>query len=160
QRTVDRIAGAAQLQIAAGENGFEEEVLERVQSLQEVRVAAPGIEAGGGKGVGGGGRPFILGGGLTGDRSLRDYEFESAEESIIEDPLIFLAQPDSLIVTHEFAARNGLARNSRLAMGTMEGEKEFTIRGVMKPGGLSSVYGGNLAVMDIYAAQKVFGRGR
>ncbi len=30
----------------------------------------------------------------------------------------------------------------------------------MKPGGLASAFGGNLAIMDIYAAQKVFGRGR
>ena len=30
----------------------------------------------------------------------------------------------------------------------------------MKPSGLTSVFGGNLAIMDIYAAQKMFGRGR
>ena len=36
----------------------------------------------------------------------------------------------------------------------------FTVRGIMKPGGLASAFGGNLAVMDIYAAQKIFGRGR
>jgi hypothetical protein len=30
QKTVDRIAGAAQLQVMAGEAGFSEEVLERV----------------------------------------------------------------------------------------------------------------------------------
>ena len=30
----------------------------------------------------------------------------------------------------------------------------------MRSGGLTSAFGGNLAVMDIYAAQQVFGRGR
>ena len=30
----------------------------------------------------------------------------------------------------------------------------------MKSSGLSSAFGGNLAIMDIYAAQKMFGRGR
>src|SRR5712692_7525575 len=160
QRTVDCIAGAAQLQISAGEGGFEEEVLERVQSLAEVRVAAPVIEAVVDTRLAGQGSLFILGVDMTGDRSLRDYDFESADESVIEDPLIFLAQPDSLIVTHEFAARNGLSMNSRLPMRTMEGDKQFAIRGIMRSGGLSSVYGGNLAVMDIYAAQRVFGRGR
>ena len=45
-------------------------------------------------------------------------------------------------------------------MRTMEGEKQFTVRGIMKSGGLAGAFGGNLAVMDIYAAQKVFGRGR
>ena len=30
----------------------------------------------------------------------------------------------------------------------------------MKSGGLTSAFGGNLAIMDVYAAQKMFGRGR
>ena len=30
----------------------------------------------------------------------------------------------------------------------------------MKPGGMASAFGGDLGIMDIYAAQKVFGRGR
>ena len=38
QKTVDHIAGAAQLQVSAGETGFEEEVLERVQRSEERRV--------------------------------------------------------------------------------------------------------------------------
>ena len=45
QDTLNRIAGATELQITAGEPGFDEEVLERVQALAEVRVAAPVIEA-------------------------------------------------------------------------------------------------------------------
>ena len=42
----------------------------------------------------------------------------------------------------------------------MVGDKAFTVRGIMRSGGLTSAFGGNLAVMDIYAAQHVFGRGR
>src|ERR1700726_4552344 len=45
RQTIDRIAGTAQLQISAGEPGFDEEVLEKVQSVPEVRAAAPVIEA-------------------------------------------------------------------------------------------------------------------
>ena len=44
-QTVDRIAGQPQLQISAGETGFDENVLERVQAMPEVRVAVPVIEA-------------------------------------------------------------------------------------------------------------------
>ena len=44
-RTVDRIAGKTELQISAGETGFPEEVLERVQAVPGVRVAVPVIEA-------------------------------------------------------------------------------------------------------------------
>ena len=42
----------------------------------------------------------------------------------------------------------------------MIGDKPFTVRGIMRSGGLTSAFGGNLAIMDIYAAQQVFGRGR
>ena len=44
-RTVDRIAGKTELQVTAGETGFDEEVLEKVQASPSVRVAVPVIEA-------------------------------------------------------------------------------------------------------------------
>ena len=70
---------------------------------------------------------------MTGDRSLRDYDLEGGDEDVIDDPLVFLAQPDSLILTREFAARNHLASGSKLAMNTMEGDKQFTVRGILSP---------------------------
>jgi len=159
-KTVDRIAGKAELQITAGEGGFPEDVLERVQALPEVKVAVPVIEAPVDTGLKGEGNLLILAVDMTGDRSLRDYDLESGEDAVIDDPLVFLAQPDSLMVTREFAGRNGLVIGTKVPMRTMDGEKQFTVRGIMKSGGLTQAFGGNLAVMDIYAAQMVFGRGR
>ena len=40
---------------------------------------------------------------MTGDRSLREYDLESGDEAVVDDPLVFLAQPDSIIITSEFA---------------------------------------------------------
>lgn len=154
--TIDRIAGATQLQVTAGEPGFDEDVLEKVQSLAEVRAASPVIEATVSTGQG---NLLILGVDMLGDRSLRTYDLEGADDAI-DDPLVFLAQPDSLIVTKTFADKHGLNVNSRLPMRTMQGDLVFMVRGIMKPGGLASAFGGDLAIMDIYAAQKFFGRGR
>ena len=159
-KTIDRVAGATQVQVSAGETGFDEDVLERIQALPEVRVAVPVIEAVVDTRLTGQGSVLILAVDMTGDRSLRDYDLEEGDEAVVDDPLVFLAQPDSLIVTREFAQRNGLSSGSKVPMRTMEGEKEFTVRGIMGSGGLASAFGGNLAVMDVYAAQKVFGRGR
>ncbi len=156
RETIDKVAGTTQLQITAGEPGFGEEVLEKVQSLPEVRAAAPVIEA---TVATGRGNLLILGVDMLGDRSLRAYDLEGADEAI-DDPLIFLAQADSLIVTKTFAEKNGLKAGSRMPMRTMQGNLVFTVRGIMKPGGLASAFGGDLAIMDIYAAQKFFGRGR
>jgi putative ABC transport system permease protein len=160
RQTVDRIAGSTQLQISAGETGFDENVLDRVQAVPEVRVAVPVIEAVVNTDVQGQGNLLILGVDMTGDRSLRDYDLESGGDDAIDDPLVFLAQPDSLMVTDTYARENHLGPGAKVPMSTMDGQKLFTIRGVMKSGGLTSAFGGNLAVMDVYAAQKVFGRGR
>jgi putative ABC transport system permease protein len=159
-RTVDRIAGKTQLQVTAGETGFDEEVLEKVQASPSIAVAVPVVEAVVDTRIEGQGNILILGVDMTGDRSLRDYDLDSGDEAVIDDPLVFLAQPDSLIVASEFAQKNQLRVGSRLALGTAEGEKPFTIRGIMKSSGLTAAFGGNLAIMDTYAAQKTFGRGR
>jgi putative ABC transport system permease protein len=154
-QTIDRIAGATQLQVSAGEAGFDEDVLDKVRSLPEIRAASPVMEASVSTPRG---NLLILGVDMLGDRSLRTYDLEGTDDAI-DDPLVFLAQADSLIVTKTFADARGLKVNSRIPMRTMQGDQVFTVRGIMKPGGLASAFGGNLAIMDIYAAQKVFGRG-
>ena len=82
--TVDRIAGATELQVTAGDTGFDEDVLERVQAVPEVRVAVPVIEAVVDTGLTGQGDLLVLAVDMTGDRSLRDYDFESGDEDVIE----------------------------------------------------------------------------
>ncbi|MGE3844372.1 MAG: FtsX-like permease family protein [Vicinamibacterales bacterium] len=160
RETIDRIAGATQLQITAGEAGFAEDVLERVQALPQVRVAAPIIEAIVGTALPGQGNLLLLGVDMTGDRSLREYDLAEGDELMLDDPLMFLAQPDSIMISASFAERNGLKSGDRVPLETTEGTKPFTVRGVLRTGGLTSAFGGNLAVMDVYAAQFVFGRGR
>jgi putative ABC transport system permease protein len=158
--TVDRVAGRTQLQVSAGDAGFSEEVLERVQAIAEVQAAAPIIEAEADPGIAGQGKLLILAVDMTGDSRLRDYDFDSSGEAVIDDPLTFLAQPDSLILTREFVDRNHIAAGGKIAFDTMQGRKQFTVRGVLKAGGMAKAFGGNLGIMDIYAAQVLFGRGR
>src|SRR5438477_8342170 len=122
-QTVDEIAGATQLQVSAGEFGFDESILERVQSVPEVGIAVPVIEATVDTKIPGQGNILILGIDMTSDRSLRDYELKDADAAIIDDPLVFLAQPDSLMVTTEFAERHQLAVNSQVQLATIEGNR-------------------------------------
>src|SRR3954467_8608147 len=159
-RTVDRIAGKTELQVTAGEAGFPENVLEKVQAAATVRVAVPVIEAVVDTNLKGQGNLLVLGVDMTGDRTLRDYDLDSGDDAAIDDPLVFLAQPDSIILSKDFADKNHIPGGGRLILGTVDGDKPFTVRGVMKASGLTSAFGGNLAVMDIYAAQHMFGRGR
>jgi len=158
--TVDRIAGKSQLQVNAGDAGFPEEVLERVQSVPEVRAAAPVIEAEVETGIKGQGKLLIVAVDMTGDQTLRDYDFDNQDADAIDDPLVFLAQPDSLILTRDFADRNHIRSGDKITFDTVEGPRQFTVRGLLKAGGMAQAFGGNLAIMDIYAAQHVLGRGR
>src|SRR5436190_2066999 len=118
-RTVDRIAGKTELQVTAGEAGFDEDVLEKVQGAATVRVAVPVIEAVADSNLEGQGNILVLGIDMTGDRSLRDYDLDSGDEAVIDDPLIFLAQADSIILAREFADRNHLALGSVVSLGTV-----------------------------------------
>ena len=146
--TVDRIAGKTELQVTAGETGFEEDVLERVQAVSSVRVAVPAIEAVVDTNVAGQGNLLVLGVDMTGDRSLRDYDLESGDEAVIDDPLVFLAQPDSIIVTKEHADRAGLAVGGRMPLGTMEGMRFFTVRGILSRAG-GPAPAANSTIMDV-----------
>ena len=153
--TIVRIAGKTQLQVTAGEPGFDEDILEKLQKIPEVRTATPLIEVVVATDFG---NLLILGVDLVGDHNLRSYELEDADDAI-DDPLVFLALPDSLVITQTFAKKNRLRVNSTIPMKTMLGDRVLTVRGIMKPGGLASAFGGDLAIMDIYAVQKFLGRG-
>jgi putative ABC transport system permease protein len=159
-QTIDRIAGRTELQVTAGEAGFGEEVLEKVQSASTVRIAVPVIEAVAESGLAGQGSLFVLGVDMTGDRSLREYDLAGGQDAVVDDPLVFLAQPDSLIISKDLADKEHLAVGSRLPLQTALGERPFIVRGIMEPTGLATAFGGSLAIMDVYAAQKMFGRGR
>jgi putative ABC transport system permease protein len=157
RQTIAQIAGAAELQVSAGDTGIPEELLDRVRSVAEVGSASPVVEAVVGTGRSGWGNLLVLGVDMTADRGIREYDFGGSE---LDDPLVFLAQPDSIMLGSDFASRNGLAMGSRLVLETVEGARPFTVRGLLRPAGLAQAFGGSLAVMDIYAAQRVFGKER
>jgi putative ABC transport system permease protein len=157
RQTITQIAGAADLQVSAGDTGIPEELLDRVRSLREVGSASPVVEAVVGTGPGGRGNLLVLGVDMTADQGIRGYDLGGSE---LDDPLVFLAQPDSLMIGGDFASRNGLTMGSRLVLETVNGARLFTVRGLLRPAGLAQAFGGSLAVMDIYAAQRVFGKDR
>jgi putative ABC transport system permease protein len=157
--TIDQIAGKAVLQVTAGQVGVPESVLDEVRSVRGVRAAVPVIEVVVRTADASQGNILILGVDLTGDRSMREYSLEGDDEAV-SDPLVFLAQPDSVIISKEFAARNHLQEDDRITLATPLGDKVFIVRGIMAPRGPAKAFGGNIGIMDIYSAQFVFDRGR
>ena len=98
---------------------------------------------------------------MTGDRSLRDYDFDNGDEDVIDDPLVFLAQPDSLILTREFADRNDIQSGSEDHLRHhAKGRSSSPSAASSRPAAWRRPSAATSAIMDIYAAQHVFGRGR
>lgn len=157
--TVEKVAGKATLQVSAGESGFSEKVLDTVRATPGVKLAEPVIETIVQTNYADEGALLILGIDTTGDQQLRDYQFDRTQTQIA-DPLVFLAQPNSILVSRTFADRHGLKVGDKLALFAADGKKDFTVQGTFKPVGVGEVFGGNIAIMDVYSAQVVFHRGR
>ena len=157
QESVNQISGRASLQITAGQTGFPEEVVDRVQGLSGVEYAVPVIEAGGL--IKGAKEPSlqILAVDVLQDYHLRQYDL-SGEHSDIPDPLLFLARPDSILVSRQVTEREGIALDSTITLETIWGEKVFKVRGILETTGPAKAFGGNLAVMDLFSAQRAFGK--
>ncbi len=158
RETVDRMAGKAQLQLTQ-EGGVPEELQETIRERPGIRAQAPVIEQVVVPERGELGSLLVLGVDLLGDREMRDYGFEG-EDADLDDPLLFLAQADSVAIARPLAERAGLKTGDTLVLKLPAGPRSVTIRGLLTPKGFAEAFGGNLVVMDVYAAQELFGRGR
>lgn len=156
--TVDRVAGKAHLQVTM-DGGVPEEIQEKLRSLPGIRATSPVIEQIVVPEKAELGSLMVVGIDLLGDREMRDYGFEG-DDADLDDPLLFLAQPDSALFTRDFAQRAVLSTGKALSLKLPTGYKQVTARGVMSPKGFAEAFGGNLMVVDVYAAQDLFGRGR
>jgi putative ABC transport system permease protein len=157
--TIEKVAGKSTLQISGGESGFPESVWDTVKDTPGVRVAEPAIEVVAHTAFEDEGNLMIVGVDMLGDGELREYQFDEAG-SEIGDPLVALAQPDSILIARTFADKHNLKEGDKLPLFTTQGKQDFTVRGIFKPAGLGEVFGGQIAVMDVFNAQFVFGRGR
>jgi putative ABC transport system permease protein len=157
--TIEKLAGKATLQVVAGEAGFPEEVWEIVRSTPGVKIAAPVIEVIATTAFEDTSNLMIVGEDTLGEQGLREFQFD--ESSIeLNDPLVYLAQPNSVIVSRTFATKHGLKEGDSLPLFTSHGRKEFIVRGVFQPTGIGEVFGGQIAAMDVFSMQHVFNRGR
>jgi putative ABC transport system permease protein len=157
RRSIDDVTGKAGLAVGTG-TGVAEELLATVQAVPGVATAVPMIEdslrdekhqtvlA-------------VIGIDTMMDGAVRQYD-KFASDVKIEDDLAFANDPQGVLITRTFAQRHGIKVGDKLALDTIDGVKEFTARGLLSPKGPAKMFGGDLVVMDVYAAQISFGRGK
>src|SRR5436190_419971 len=155
---IEDLAGTAALQVR-GPGPFPETVAEQLRAIPGVDHAVPIVTT-----TFFGAEPPIAGEALsvfaadvTDGHAIRTLHLVKAGEHVVDDPLGFLVDPRSVIVTDTLAARLGVTTGATLPLRTPHGIETFTVRGVLPPGGVGRAFGGNLVLMDVVGAQLVLG---
>lgn len=154
---LQRLSGEADLQIT-GVGGVAE-IQESLRPLPAIAATGPVIEQAVDVDDRQLGSLLVMAGDLAGDARITNYRI-GGEEEAEGDSLVFLAQPDSIAITKEFANRAGLRQGDAFNIHFGGTTRRVVVRGLMTPRGFAGTFRGNVAVMDVYAAQMLFERGR
>jgi putative ABC transport system permease protein len=151
--SLDHTAGKSRLQVSAGELGFDETLFAQIAQTGGVAKAVPMIQ----ELTPVEGFPsevlLVLGVDILADSGVREYRRPSPE---LADPLQLLTEPDAILVAERFARTHGLRVNGRIRLLTPGGVLSFRLRGFLADQGVARVMDGQVAVMDIAAAQEAF----
>ncbi|MGH7895199.1 MAG: ABC transporter permease, partial [Candidatus Binatia bacterium] len=158
---IDDLAGTSALQVR-GQGPFDEAIADRIRSLAGIDHAVPIVidtffavdPPVAGEAL------SVFAADVSDGHAIRTLHLVKAGERVVEDPLGFLVDPYSIIVTDTFAKRAALGDGGALRLRTPVGIHAFTVRGILPPGGVGRAFGGNLVLLDVIGAQTVLGRGR
>ena len=126
--TVDAIAGRTALTVTAGSGlTFPEDVAKTASRVPGVDVAVPLVRSAAFPADGSGELLTVLGVETTNEAAIRVYRASGDDQTVIDDPLAFLMEADSILVGREFAEGGGLAVGGSLALVRPTGRRRATI---------------------------------
>jgi putative ABC transport system permease protein len=157
--TIEIIAGPAALEVTlgVGEIGFDERAAEVARRDPDVVSAIPLVRGTVALARDPGETLQLLGADLTTETDLAHYHVNLTTDG--GDMLEWLNDPRSIALTTEVAHHQGIVLGQILPVSTPQGVKNFTVRGLLEPEGLARAFGGQLALMDLPAAQLLLGKG-
>jgi putative ABC transport system permease protein len=177
ETALDAMSGRTSVEIVGAGVGIDEDVLPGLGWLREFGAVSPVIE---GDAIARAGDTSemmrVLGVDVLRDRPLREYQLTGtgadagvggqggatpgagAAPMTAQDFLSLLLDPHAVILTERYARRHGLQVGSRLALVFGDRERTLTVRALLRDEGPARVLDGNLALMDIAAAQWAFDR--
>jgi len=154
--SLERAAGRAALQVVlgTGEVGFDERVRETVAKDPDVEnafglVRGTLVRADAPEDV------LQLFGVDLGSDAIDAYDVRAADDV---DTLVVMNDLRSVLVTGEWARRRGVEVGDTVRFAGPSGIVELHVRGLLRPEGLATVFGGSLAIMDLPAAQRLLGK--
>jgi putative ABC transport system permease protein len=155
EETARSLAGKAEWQVTRGmASGVEESLVDRIRARLPNAIAAPVLQSSAVL-YEPRGNLLVLGVDFQSDAMLRLYNVVGNA-----DTAGFAAAfvPGGIVVTRQFAERNGLKVGSSFTAGTRQGWMRLTITGLLENDGPARAMGGRLGIMELHAAQDLFGR--
>ncbi len=154
EESVQALAGRADLQVTAlSGSAFDAALLPSLKSVPGVDAAAPLLL----------GKAFledddqtavrIVGVDMLDDATVRLYEKSPTQAAGIDDPLVFLNQTDSALVSEVFLRRHASDHDRGFWLSTPSGRRRLVARGVLADRGVARAFGGEMAILDLFAAQ-------
>ncbi len=154
-RAIDVVAGRATIEIFSGELGIDERLLPVVQRVDGVLAAAPIMQTVASVADRPGEALLLMGVDLFAEDQFREYRLADGDRSPgIED----LLSPDAIFVTAAFAEAHGLQKGGSLTLLVGPRRQRFSVKGLLTPQGPARAFDGNIAILDIAAAQVAFGK--
>jgi putative ABC transport system permease protein len=154
ESAIRAVADGADLQVANGDVGVPEEVLDGVRAVPGVAAADPVVRGW----ITARGMPerfHVLGLDLTADRPTIGAR---PAQTVIDDPLVFVSDPQSLAVTTAGAERHHWRLGDEIEVRGPTGRRALTVRAVFEPTQWAArALGAQLLVMDLPAAQRLLG---
>jgi putative ABC transport system permease protein len=156
RQMVRTVAGASDLEVTSVGAGVPEELVTAAARVAGVQAAAGLVEAF----ISLADQPdaslYVLGIDFLGSPV---WQHQVPRDAIdMADELVFVARPDSVIVTQQFARRIGVELGSELRVVVPSGTRALHVRGIMRDAPVAALFDGMLAVMDLPAAQRLLDR--
>jgi len=159
RRTIEAVAGPAQLQVAlgVGEVGFAESAIDVVRADLDVKTAVPLARGTISLAEDPAETLQLFGADLVAEEELGYYPISTTNRKEIS---VWLQDPRSILITPELAARRGLQVGHTIDLSTPTGLQTLTVRGLLEAKGVAAALGGQLAIMDLPAAQILLSKER
>ncbi len=153
-RTVETIAGRADLQIANAMAGVPEDLATRIAAEPGVASAAGLVQ---GSLTSDHGDLALFGVDLLANQRVREAQFPR-DHVHIADELRFINATDSVAVSTTFARRANLEVGSVFTVRGPTGPTALTVRGLLDPVGPAALFGGDVGLVDLPTAQRLLDR--
>jgi putative ABC transport system permease protein len=159
RRTIEVVAGPAALEITlgTGEIGFDESALAIAKGDVGVELAIPIVRGTISLADAPEQTLQLFGVDLFAESDLARYGIPVVSDR--RELARSVEDASSLLLTQDFARKQGVSVGETIALALPDGVRQFTLRGLLDPIGVAQVFGGQLAIMDLPTAQIALGKG-